>query len=89
MGKEYRVEEDLLIDWERSILDGGVRSWWSNDIKNFTQILKRAARYYHFPFREDEAIGKLSPPAQAYLFMVARIRRSPNTFRIGNRRNPP
>lgn len=68
MGKEYRVEEDLLIDWERSILDGGVRSWWSNDIKNFTQILKRAARYYHFPFREDEAIGKLSPPAQAYLF---------------------
>lgn len=68
LGMIYQVNENLVIDETRSILDGAVKTWGKNEIKHSIPLIQAAARHYGFAFDPAWPVADYPPETKAFFY---------------------
>ncbi len=61
LGVVHRPDLGLLLDGERSILEGSVRQWSRYEVARHAETLRKGAAHYGFAFDPAAPIGTLGP----------------------------
>jgi len=59
LGVVNKANTDLLVDWDKSIADGGITGWDIHYIKHYSNTLLAAGRHYGFQFDTGTPVREL------------------------------